>query len=229
MDSGQLRKTVCFFVFLFFCNYTAFSQENDSALFYLNNPDHTNCLKCRYQDSAIYFLNHQDFSNAASVLEKSWRIKNDTDWFTPVYLAKAHWQIGNYQDIKYLLTYGLSILEEKGDTNTYSYVIPLFLLGNYYYLQEEDLTKAQSIFKRVIRLREKNDLLYDPEYFLCKNSVGDIFRKFHQRDSAIKIYNEIENKFKNVDFSDNSNLYFIPYLCPTLESIAGMYRDEGKI
>ena len=227
-----MKKMILFCQFILL-SLSLHSQDNkaytDSTLFFLNNPAHANCLKCRFQDSAIYFLNNQDFTNVAAILEKSWKIKNDTDWFTPINLAKANWQIGKYDEVKNLLTFGLRILEKKGDTNTYEYVIPLFLLGNYYYLQDNDLAKAQSAFKRVIRLREANDLLYDPEYFLCKNSIGDIFRKIDMRDSAIKIYSELESKFKSVDFNDKRNLHFVPYLCPVLESIAEMYRDEGKI
>lgn len=226
-----MKKIILFCQFILL-SLRLFSQDKDaytdSAQFFLNNPAHANCLKCRFQDSAIYFLNNQDFTNVSAVLERSWKIKNDTDWFTPIYLAKANWQIGKYDEVKNLLTFGLHILEKNGDTNNYGYVVPLFLLGNYYYLQDNDLAKAQNVFKRVIRLREANDLLYDPEYFLCKNSIGDIFRKIDMRDSAIKIYSELESKFKNVDFNDKRSLYFVPYVCPVLESFADMYKEDGR-
>jgi CHAT domain-containing protein len=228
MSSHFITKSAYCLLFLLTSNLLAFSQDKDSVLLHLNNPAHIDCIKCRYKDSAIYFLNQQDFIKVADVLEKSWKIKSDSDWFTPIYLAKSRWQIGNDQDIAELLIYGLNIFKRNEDTNSLGYVMPLFLLGNYYQLEEKNLAKALGIFIRVARIREINDFVYDPEYFICKKSIADIFRKSGMRDTAAIIYQDLVSKFINVDFENKKNLYYVPYVCPVLESIADMYKEDGR-
>ena len=81
-----ILKLSIFFSLFSSLGFNCFSQssklETDSSLYFLNNPEHINCLKCRFEDSGIYYYNKAEYLLASNYLEKSNSIKGDSNWTT---------------------------------------------------------------------------------------------------------------------------------------------------
>lgn len=221
-----MKKMVlfCYFVLL---SLNLLSQDKktytDSALYYLNNPAHSNCLKCRYNDSAIYYLNLQDYKNAAIILEKLQEFQSDTDWFTPLNLGQVYMRLGKYDQVEKFLKIGLHILEQKGDTNNYNYLIPLFSLGSYYYIEKNDLVTSEKILKRTLLIRQKNNLVSDPQYFVIKLFLLEICLDKHNLQGAINICRNIKSLAENENVSITT--FYEKYNLPIISQI---FTETGK-
>jgi CHAT domain-containing protein len=211
--------------------FKCFSQNNilepDSSLYFLNNPEHINCLKCRFEDSGIYFYNKAEKILAATYFEKSNSIKGDSNWTTTGLLGVINFSLGKNDLLtEKLLEKGIKLLESTGDTNNYSYAMTIEALANYYLYMKNNLVLAEKMYKLCINTKNINNFNNNLQYDFNYAALANIYSRSYRQDSALTIYRSYLNILKLPGNGLNEkNIYFFNTI---FTGISSVHRTIGN-